>query len=229
MSTADCTTTAASTVYAAAYALRNELLSDHTTRDAAGALTFLITTWAALTTASARRELARFASVQRVEIFDALCSAFDYASGVVPGGPWLRALTTAWAWLIEQDVLAYDAERHALRVPSATRAGVFYTANGSCGCEAFTRGEGICWHRAASRLVARALELHALTAEIVAEHGLSVEAAGRLAARELGGLLAYAAAVDAGAAASRAAALPPVAERRAALIGKITAARALAA
>lgn len=174
---ANSTTTTAATVYDAAYALRNELLANLDTRECAGALTFLLTTWAALTAAQARREAARFASIARAELFDALLDAVDYARSVAPIGPWSRAVETAYGYLLDAEVLSYDAAAHALRVESASRPGTFYTANGSCQCEAFTRGTGVCWHRAAARLVARALELRAQPAPAAQPLGARIAAA----------------------------------------------------
>lgn len=129
---------------------------------------------------------AGFAPLEVAELLDALCLAHDYAASVVPGGPWLRALDAAWGYILQADTLYYDAERHALRVESATRPGRFYEANGSCACEAFTRGEGICWHRAAARLVARALDLQARAARLVATGDAAPERALAWASAELG-------------------------------------------
>lgn len=119
----------APTVYDVAYALRNELLANFDTRECAGALTFLITTWAALTAAQVVRAAVRFVAVARAEIFDELCAAVDYARPVAPAGAWLNAVSAAWGDLLEAEVLWYDAERHALRVESANEPGRFYTAS----------------------------------------------------------------------------------------------------
>lgn len=170
-------------------------------------------------------EAARFAPIARADIFDELLDAVDYARSVAPAGAWLNAVNAAYGDLLDADVLYYDAERHALRVESASEPGRFYVANGACQCRAFELGNP-CRHRCAARLVYRALELRALAAEIVAEHGLSLASARRSAARQLGELLSYAATVDEGAAHSRAVALPPVEERRASLVARITRARA---
>jgi hypothetical protein len=109
--------------------------------------------------APAEQPAPTFTAIPVADILDDLCAAVDYARGVAPvGSGWLAAIDRAWDYLLQADTLAYDAERHALRVESATRDGVTYTANGDCQCEAFTRGDGVCWHRAGARLVRRALE-----------------------------------------------------------------------
>lgn len=118
----------------------------------------------------------RFAPLAVAPLLDFLCEARDAAAQAAADHPaWLRALDFAWGFILEAEALEYDAEAAALRVPSATRAGRAYVANGACACEAFTKGAGVCWHRAAARLVRRALELRdaaeveALAAELVAE------------------------------------------------------------
>jgi len=108
-----------------------------------------------------------FESITRREIFDALCDAYDLARSLAAGNArWASALDRAWGWLLEQDTIAYDVEHWAIRVQSATHPGVVYVANGDCTCPAFAHGNA-CWHRAAARLVRRALEgeLAAVAAE----------------------------------------------------------------
>lgn len=101
---------------------------------------------------------ASFAPLVVAEILDSLVEAVDTARAAAGDNrPWQRAIDAAWDWLLQQDSISYDAATHALRVESATRPGRVYEANGSCSCEAFAKG-GACWHRAAARLVRRALE-----------------------------------------------------------------------
>jgi len=112
----------------------------------------------------------QFTTIARAEIFDALCEAVDYARGIVHNSPeWQRAIAKAWDYLLTTETITYDRMARAIRVESATRPGRAYEANGACQCEAFTKGAGVCWHRAAARLVARALELHDLAAELLAD------------------------------------------------------------
>lgn len=104
-----------------------------------------------------------FTPIAVAELLDCLCEARDAAARTAASSPaWSRALNTAWGFILEAEALEWNAEAHALRVPSATRAGLAHVANGACSCEAFTKGDGVCWHRAAARLVRRALELEAM-------------------------------------------------------------------
>lgn len=102
-----------------------------------------------------------FTTIRTADILDNLVAAVDAirASTAVYNKPWMNALDKAWGYILEQDAISYDLSAYAIRVESATEAGRFYEANGDCQCEAFTKGNGICWHRAAARLVRRALEL----------------------------------------------------------------------
>jgi hypothetical protein len=108
-----------------------------------------------------------FETISRAEIFDALCDAYDRAKALAVGDArWSSALNTAWAWLLEQDEISYDLAHWAIRVQSATHPSRIYVSNGACGCEAFQH-ERPCWHRAAARLVRRAVE--GTLAEVAAE------------------------------------------------------------
>lgn len=63
-----------------------------------------------------------------------------------------------WTNAIDKAVEAFDTnpymhyDGHALLVLS--ESGEMYSANGTCQCTAFTKGQP-CWHRAASKLVKR--------------------------------------------------------------------------
>lgn len=80
---------------------------------------------------------------------------------------WGKAIQFAYEWLMDvwadEGQLVFDADG-ALLVNSATEPGRVYHANGLCDCEAFERSmsfhgkSGICWHRAAARLVKRMQE-----------------------------------------------------------------------
>ena len=91
-------------------------------------------------------------------LLDALVAAVDTARAATTDARWLNALNTGYSWLLEQDVITFDAARHELTVNSPS--GRVYRANGACQCEAFAK-HNACWHRAAARLVRRALELQA--------------------------------------------------------------------
>lgn len=98
-------------------------------------------------------------TVRIAHIIDQLCTAIDAARiSALHDSRWSHAIETAADWLLQQDAVEYDRETHALTIESATRPGTFYTANGSCGCEAFA-SHNACWHRAAARLVRRATEV----------------------------------------------------------------------
>ena len=99
---------------------------------------------------------------QIAALLDQLVAAIDAARIAAAGNKrWSTAIETAASWLLEQDTITFDAERHELTVNSPS--GRTYHANGACQCEAFAQSNA-CWHRAAARLVRRALELGALVA-----------------------------------------------------------------
>jgi hypothetical protein len=167
-----------------------------------------------------------FARIPVAPLIDDLCTAVDAARTAAAGNQrWLNAIDTAWDWILSQDSVSFDRSTHALRVPSASEAGRFYVANGECSCRAFET-HAACWHRAASRLVVRGLELQAMNrasseaAEVDALAGelyADAEAAGDAwytvadalagARSRLPGLLDFAAEWDRDAADMRAAAL----------------------
>ena len=115
-----------------------------------------------------------FTTLTTAALLDDLAAAIDAIRWTTArdNAPWMRALDRAWDYILQTDTLAYDLSAHAIRVESATTPGAFYEANGDCACAAFTKGAGVCWHRAAARLVRRALEhqaereLNALSAEL---------------------------------------------------------------
>jgi hypothetical protein len=169
----------------------------------------------------------QFTTLDTAPLLDHLCEAVDAARAKAAGNtPWLNAIEKAWGYLLQQDAIAYDLAHAAIRVPSATEAGKIYIANGDCQCAAFVKGRGVCWHRAAARLVRRALDLaaapalapdvaevSALAAELYAEacaagdafYTLDIARAG--ARSRLGGLADFARGWDQAAAAMQAAAL----------------------
>jgi len=74
---------------------------------------------------------------------------------------WTTAINKAEQWLLARPAtVQYHPETHTLLMQSKDR---FYFANGSCQCEAYKK-DNPCYHRAASRLITRALELAAAKA-----------------------------------------------------------------
>jgi len=99
------------------------------------------------------------------EITADIDAVYDAACITVTDKRWSAAIDKAWSWLHNQRTVLYRASDHTLYVPSATAPGLIYTANGACQCQAYA-AHNACWHRAAARLVRRALE-----AQIVRERG----------------------------------------------------------
>lgn len=175
-----------------------------------------------------------FSTLRTADLLDHIVDVIDYVRGSTAPAPWQRAAEAAYGYLLQVDEIAYDEQARCIRVESATTPGKFYEANGSCGCAAFTHGQGVCWHRACARIVARALELRDLAAELLADaqaegcawYGAEEARAG--ARFRLAELQQYARDWDKAAEQQRQI-FAPVEERRAALIGKIAAARAVVA
>lgn len=116
-----------------------------------------------------------FTTVQIGALLDYLCAAVDAARVAAKSNQrWSNAINSAWGFLLEQDSVLYRSADHALLVTSASEPGKTYRANGRCQCNAYATNQA-CWHRAAARLVRRAIELrdqaeqNALAAELVQE------------------------------------------------------------
>ena len=114
-----------------------------------------------------------FTTIAVSDLIDGLCAAVDAARVAAEGNTrWLNAINAAWDRLLTVEAVEYCHDDHALIYHS--ESGKTYTANGRCQCEAF-RASTACAHRAAARLVFRALEwnasreLDALAAELVEE------------------------------------------------------------
>lgn len=136
--TNDCTT-----VYALAYELRNELLRtrDSVMGEGIGALTFLITAWAAGRCGSARRK----AAARRD-----------------PRTPRMRAQDRARVNLATGAKAVRDGA--AVLVSSASRPGVVHRVEaGRCSCEA----HGPCWHLEAARQAPPAVDRAARVARVL--------------------------------------------------------------
>jgi hypothetical protein len=97
---------------------------------------------------------------------DHIADALDIARDLAAGDQrWLNALNTGADWLLQQEQITFCPERHELTVNSPS--GKTYRANGACQCAAFAQ-HNACWHRAAARLVRRALELQQQAPELAA-------------------------------------------------------------
>ena len=117
-----------------------------------------------------------FTTITVSDILDGIVAAVDAARVSAEGDTrWLAAIDTAYGFLLQQEVISFDLVALAINVESATEPGKVYVSNGTCQCSAFTKGAGICWHRAAGRICVRALawlearELADLAAELVAD------------------------------------------------------------
>lgn len=129
---------------------------------------------------------AGFAPVAVAELLDFIVDAVDTARQAAADSPrWLRAIDSAYDFILQQDVLSYDAAAHALRVESASEPGKVYESNGDCQCRAAELGNP-CWHRAAARLVARAFELRALALGVVERQDVSLASARHYARAQFG-------------------------------------------
>ena len=92
---------------------------------------------------------------QIAAILDELVEAVEAARDAAQGQPrWLNAIDAAYDHLLQIDAVTIDAHG-ALSYHS--ESGQTYTANGTCQCVAFLNDRP-CKHRAAARLVRRALE-----------------------------------------------------------------------
>jgi len=99
-----------------------------------------------------------FTTLKVADLIDGLCAAVDAARLAAEGNTrWLAAIDTAYGFLLQQEVISFDLVALAIKVESATQPGKAYIANGECQCSAFTKGAGVCWHRAAGRICVRAL------------------------------------------------------------------------
>ena len=101
---------------------------------------------------------AQFTTIRTADLLDSLVAAVD-AARIAAGDDqrWQNAITSAWDYILQTETLDYDANTHALKVASASGNGS-YIANGACSCRAAELDKP-CWHRAAARIVTRALEL----------------------------------------------------------------------
>jgi hypothetical protein len=96
--------------------------------------------------------------IRIADILDALVEAVDAARVQTTDASWQRAINDAYNYLLLRDTVCYEPETHTLVVASATEPGKEYWANGECQCPCYERGNAKCWHRAAARLVRRAVE-----------------------------------------------------------------------
>lgn len=108
------------------------------------------------------------------DLIDHLCDAVDNARAATNDSRWLNAIDRAWEALLTSETIRWDAATHALFIQSATHPAKLYRANGTCECAAFIAGRP-CYHRAAARLVRRALELRDATPPMPAALPRSVD------------------------------------------------------
>ncbi|MEI6180625.1 MAG: hypothetical protein WCP31_07720 [Chloroflexales bacterium] len=102
---------------------------------------------------------ANFTTIRIDSLLDALVEALDAARvNAAADSRWITAIDTGADWLLQQEEISYDFASHALKVSSASRPDHAYVANGACQCEAFAK-HSACWHRAAARLIRRALAI----------------------------------------------------------------------
>jgi len=157
-----------------------------------------------------------FTTLKVADILDGIVAAVDAARLAAVGNrAWLAAIDTAYGFLLQQEEISFDYVALAINVESATEPGKAYIANGECQCSAFTKGAGICWHRAAGRICVRALEwleareVESLAAQLEDEaldagcDWYTAEIAALGAEARMASLLDFAAAWDASAAAQR--------------------------
>ncbi len=76
--------------------------------------------------------------------------AFDKVSG---SRRWQIAIAKAKQQIEENPYIHFDGRALLILSPS----GEIYSANGTCQCKAFSKGQP-CWHRAAARLIERYIQ-----------------------------------------------------------------------
>lgn len=96
---------------------------------------------------------------QIAAILDGLVEAVEAARTAAQGQPrWLNAIDAAYDHLLQVETVTIDAHGS---LTYHSESGQTYKANGTCQCVAFQNGQP-CKHRAAARLVRRALERRTL-------------------------------------------------------------------
>lgn len=90
--------------------------------------------------------------------YNQITTAYQAASALPMSDRWRRALEAAYERLLELDgiqiEIGEDGSIALAHIPSVSRAGFTHLTNGTCTCEAGQR-DGVCWHRAAKRLLGR--------------------------------------------------------------------------
>lgn len=85
-------------------------------------------------------------------VSDAIESVAINATSEKEGLLWLKGIDRAVEMIESQgEFMSYDLDKKELTIWSQTSNNV-YVANGSCGCEAYLRGNGRCKHRIAAKL-----------------------------------------------------------------------------
>lgn len=86
-------------------------------------------------------------NIDQSRMQEVILEAFDKVSGL---RRWETAITKAKQQIEENPYMHFDGRTLLILSPS----GEIYSANGTCQCKAFSKGQP-CWHRAAARLVQR--------------------------------------------------------------------------
>jgi transposase InsO family protein len=124
-----------------------------------------------------------FSTLRTADLLDALCLAVDAARVSAAGNTrWQNAINEAFNHILQVEVIEYRASDHALRYHS--ESGATYTANGRCQCKAYQSGEA-CKHRAAAKLVRRALEVAQVVPAIVETAEWAANARALIASNEV--------------------------------------------
>jgi hypothetical protein len=89
-------------------------------------------------------------NIDQSKMLEVVQEAFDKVSG---SHRWQTAIVKAKQQIEENPYLHFDGYALLILSPS----GEIYSANGSCQCKAFTKGQP-CRHRAAARLVERYMQ-----------------------------------------------------------------------
>lgn len=91
------------------------------------------------------------------QLLQASVDAFDKATAAPKDSKrWQNAITRAWIELQSNPYLEWVDDHLLILSPSNE----IYEANGTCQCPAYLKAKYPCWHRAAARIVQRALTSH---------------------------------------------------------------------
>jgi hypothetical protein len=94
-----------------------------------------------------RKEQTAMLNIDQTKMQQVVQDAFDKVSG---SRRWQTAIAKAKQQIEENPYMHFDGFALLILSPS----GEIYSANGTCQCKAYMKGQP-CWHRAAARLVER--------------------------------------------------------------------------